>query len=149
VGLGNPILADDGIGIHVARMVQAELPQRSNIEFKELSVSGIRLVEEILGFDQVIIVDSHTGKETEAGRIRKFAPADFMDTIHPGAPHGINFVTALEFYKNLEPERFPKSIAIYTIDINSELSFGERLSPEVEKAGQQLVNLLVRELTSA
>ena len=148
LGLGNPIMADDRVGIHVARMIQAELHQRPDVFVKELSVSGIRLVEEILGFDHVIIVDSHTGKETEAGRIRKFAPVDFMDTIHPGTPHGMNFASAMEFYKNLEPERIPKSIEIYTIDIDSELNFGEQLSSAVEKAGEELVNLLVRRLTS-
>jgi hydrogenase maturation protease len=142
-------MADDRVGIHVARMIRARLPHRPDIAVKELSVSGIMLVEEILGFDNVIIVDSHTAKETEPGRIRKFAPDDFMDTIHPGAPHGINFATALEFYKSLEPERIPKSIEVYTIYIDSELSFGEQLSPAVEKAGEELVDLIVRELTSA
>lgn len=141
-------MTDDRIGIHVVRMIQARLPQRPDIVVKELSVSGIRLVEEILGFDHVIIIDSHTGKETEPGRIRKFAPSDFVDTIHPGTPHGINFFTALEFYKKLEPERTPKAIEIYTIDIGSELIFGEQLSPAVERASEELVNILVRELTS-
>jgi hydrogenase maturation protease len=141
-------MADDGVGIRVARMVHAKLPQTPEIEFKELSVSGLKLVEEILGFDHVIIVDSHTGSETKLGQIRKFTPVDFTDTIHPGAPHGVNFATALQFYKDLEPNRFPKSIEIYTIDIDSELSFGEQLSPAVEKAGEELANLLVHELTS-
>jgi hydrogenase maturation protease len=140
-------MGDDRVGIHVAKTIQARIPQTLNIQFKELSVSGVRLVEEILGFDHVIIVDSHTGSETEPGRIRKFTVDDFMDTIHPGAPHGINFVTALEFYKNLEPENIPKSIEIYTIDIESELNFGEKLSPTVEKAADELVNLIVGELT--
>jgi hydrogenase maturation protease len=140
-------MADDRVGIHVARMIQARLQQRPDVAVKELSVSGIRLVEEILGFDPVIIVDSHTGKETERGRIRKFTPADFTDTIHPGTPHGINFATALEFYTGIEPERIPKSIEIYTIDIDPEPSFGEELSPAVEKASEELVNLIVHELT--
>ena len=141
-------MSDDGIGIHVARMVQAQSPQRPDIVFKELGVSGIRLVEEILGFDQVILIDSHTGKKPEVGRIRKFTPADFVDTIHPGAPHGTNFASAIEFYKTLNPEKIPKSIEIYTIDIDPEINFGEQLSPAVQKAGEQLSNLLVRQLAS-
>jgi hydrogenase maturation protease len=141
-------MADDRVGIHVARMIKAELDQRPDVVVKELSVSGIRLVEEILGFDHVIIVDSHTGKGAEPGRIRKFAPADFTDTIHPGTPHGLNFATALEFYKNLEPEKIPRSIEIYTIDIDSEPIFGEKLSPIVEKASEDLVKLIVRKLNS-
>jgi len=140
-------MGDDRVGIHVAKRIQARIPQTSNIQVKELSVSGIRLVEEILGFDHVIIVDSHTGTETEPGRIRKFAADDFIDTIHPGAPHGINFATALEFYKNLEPEKIPKFIEIYTIDIESKLSFSDQLSSTIEKAAEELVNLIVRELT--
>jgi hydrogenase maturation protease len=140
-------MGDDRVGIHVARMVQSRLPCGSDVVVKELSVSGIRLVEEMLGFDQVIIVDSHTGEENEPGRIRKFTPADFMDTIHPGTPHGVNFATALEFYKNIDPERMPKSIEIYTVDIVSELIFSERLSSAVEKASEELTNLIVRELT--
>ena len=140
-------MADDGIGIHVARMVQATLPQRSDIVFKELGVSGIRLVEEILGFDHAIIVDSHMGKETEPGRIRRFTPADFVDTVHPGTPHGFNFATAMELYRTLAPEKIPKSIEIYTIDIDSENRFGEHFSPAVERAGEELVKLLIRRLT--
>jgi hydrogenase maturation protease len=141
-------MADDSIGIHVARMVQAQSPQSADIVFKELGVSGIRLVEEILGFDQVILIDSHTGKEPEVGRVRKFTPADFVDTIHPGAPHGTNFASAIELYKTLTPEKIPKSIEIYTIDIDPEINFGEQLSPAVQKAGERLANLLVRQLAS-
>jgi hydrogenase maturation protease len=142
-------MADDRVGIHVARMIQAELHQRADVVVKELSVSGLRLVEEMLGFDHVIIVDSHTGKETEPGRIRKFAPVDFTDTIHPGIPHGINFATALEFYRSLEPEKIPEAIEIYTIDIDPEPTFGEQLSPTVEKASADLVKLIVQELTAS
>jgi hydrogenase maturation protease len=140
-------MADDSVGIRVARMIQARLHGRMDIVVKELSVSGIRLVEEMLEFDNVIIIDSHTGNETELGRIRRFAPADFIDRIHPGAPHGINFATALEFYKGLEPRKIPRSIEIYTIDISSELVFGEELSPAVEKASEELANLVVHELS--
>lgn len=94
-----------------------------DIVAKELSVSGVSLVKEILGFDHVIIIDSYTGKDTEAGRIRKSTPTDFMDTIHPETPHGLNFSTALEFYWNPDSERIPKCIEIYTIDIDSNTVF--------------------------
>jgi len=142
-------MGDDGVGIRVVRILQARLePQRQDVVFKELSVSGIRLIEEILGFDRVIIVDSHTGEDTEVGRIRRFTPADFSDTFHPGTPHGLNFATALELYKNIDREHIPKTIEIYTIDINPEFVFGDKLSPTIEKASDELTDLLIRELSS-
>ena len=136
-------MGDDGVGIQVARMVQAKL-QKPDIVVKEMSVSGIRLVEEMLDFDRAIIVDSHTEQNPEPGRIRRFTPSDFTDTIHSGTPHGVNFATALELYTKLEPRRIPKTIEIYTIDIDSELNVSDELSPAVERAGRELTDLVVR-----
>jgi hydrogenase maturation protease len=100
-------MSDDRIGHFVTQIVLDRLGGRQDVIGKELSVSGPKLVEEMLGFDQVIIIDSYTDDKRIRGRIRKFAPPDFADTIHPVVPHGINFTTALEFYRKLDPERTP------------------------------------------
>lgn len=40
IGLGNPILTDDGVGIHVVRAVAAQC-QRDDVTFAEASVGGL------------------------------------------------------------------------------------------------------------
>ena len=77
LGLGNPIMCDDRIGLYVTQTMLHRLPGTHDIVGKE----RIRL-EEILRFDRLIVIDSYTDKDTDAGRIRKSAPIDFMDTIH-------------------------------------------------------------------
>jgi len=146
LGIGNPIMRDDAVGIRVARMIQAKTPSRVHVQIKELSVSGFRLVEEMLGFDRVIIVDSYTGGATEPGRIREFTPDAFRDTVHPASPHGTNFATALEFFRNIKPHEVPKVIKIYTVDIERTQGFGEYLSPAVEAAAEKLVETITAEL---
>ncbi len=77
IGLGNPILTDDGIGVKVAYAVQNELEvtgtSRKNgsdesyraecashqiVDVTEASVGGLRLMEMMIGYDKVIIIDA-------------------------------------------------------------------------------------------
>jgi hydrogenase maturation protease len=146
LGIGNTIMGDDGVGIHVARMVKDRARSSTDLQFKELSVSGFNLVEEILGYDEVIIVDSYASTEADAGQIREFSPADFEDIMHASSPHGANFGTALGVYRKLQPENIPKRIRIFTIDIHRTDAFGESLSSRVKDAAATLAEMIVREI---
>ena len=53
LGLGNPILSDDGVGIHVVREVAARsLPNW--VTCTEASVGGLRLLEVLAGYERAI-----------------------------------------------------------------------------------------------
>ena len=146
LGIGNTIMGDDGVGIYVVRMVRDRTRSRADLQFKELGVSGFKLVEEILGYDEVTIVDSYASTEADTGQIREFSPEDFEDTLHPSSPHGANFATALEFYRNVQPDKMPRKIRILTIDIQTADTFGERLSARVQDAAAKLAEMIVREI---
>jgi hydrogenase maturation protease len=146
LGIGNTIMGDDGVGIYVARMVKDRTRPSADLQFKELGVSGFNLVEEILGYDEVIIVDSYASTEADAGQIREFSPADFEDTVHASSPHGANFGTALGVYRKLQPDKIPKRIHIFTIDIHPTDAFGESLSNHVQDAAVKLAEMIVQEM---
>jgi hydrogenase maturation protease len=148
VGLGNPIMGDDGVGIHVLRQLMQRTRPRADLEFKQLSVGGIKLVEEILGYRIVFVIDSIESGDT-VGRIREFSPEQFNNTYHESAPHAVNFITALELYKKLEPTRVPERIRIFTIDIKNEFEFKETLTPPIQEAASRLTEILADEIKSA
>jgi len=60
IGLGNPILTDDGVGVKIAyeleRAIGPNLP--SNLTITEASVGGLRLMELLIGYDRAILVDA-------------------------------------------------------------------------------------------
>jgi hydrogenase maturation protease len=147
VGIGNPIMGDDNVGLEVAKMIKTRISPKLDIEVKELSVSGFRLVEEMLGFERTIIIDSHIDRRAEPGRIRELTPDHFKDTLHATSPHGISFATALDFYKNIEPERVPKSIRIFTIDITPDPPFSDKMSSNVQEAALKLTELIIHEIS--
>ena len=67
IGLGNPILGDDGVGWKVAEAVSNSLFPRpslppkdggNNIEVDCASLGGLSLMERMIGYERVILIDS-------------------------------------------------------------------------------------------
>jgi len=146
LGIGNTIMGDDGVGIYVARMVKDRLQSRTDLDVKELGVSGLKLVEEILDYEEVIIVDSYSSPDSDPGRVREFDPGQFQDTLHPSSPHETNFATALQLYSRLAPGRIPRKIRIFTVDIHAAQTFGEDLSPPIREAASRLAESIINEI---
>ena len=139
-------MGDDGVGIQVVRMLREKFPSRTDLEFKELSVGGLRLVEEMLGYEEAIIVDSIESDSGQVGQIREFSPDQFKGTEQTPSPHVTNFATAFELYKKLEPSEIPDRVRIFTIGISSEFTFREGLSPPVQEAASKLVDMIRHEI---
>ncbi len=56
VGLGNPILSDDGVGWRVAERVR-EAVDDAEVDVLCLSLGGLSLVEHLAGYRRAIIVE--------------------------------------------------------------------------------------------
>jgi hydrogenase maturation protease len=138
-------MGDDGVGIYVLRQLREKIQPRADLEFKELSVGGLKLVEEILDYKTVFIIDA-IESATNLGKITEFSSEQFKNTCHESAPHATNFITALELYKKLKPARIPESIRIFTIAIQPDFTFRESLGPTIKGAASQLTELLTNEI---
>ena len=128
------------------RMLRERLGARADLEFKELSVGGLRLVEEMLGYDKVLIVDSMESRNKKTGKIREFSPDRFKEPEQTVAPHVTSFATALELYKRLEPSEVPNTIRIFTIDIEPKLRFSEEMTEPVREAATKLIDQIADEI---
>ncbi|MFH1327949.1 MAG: hydrogenase maturation protease [Candidatus Bathyarchaeota archaeon] len=146
IGLGNPILGDDGIGIYVAQLVRKNLPKFQSIDIKEVSIGGLRIIDELLGYDRAILVDATTAESEEIGKICKLKPEEFNSTLHLSTSHDLNFTTALELGKKYAPDKMPKEIVIYGIKVNEVSTFSDRLNPRVQKAGAKAAKIILKEL---
>jgi hydrogenase maturation protease len=144
LGLGNPILSDDGAGIRVAQEVDNQLndPQ---ITVAETSEAGLSLLDSIVGYDQVIIIDVIQTKEGRAGQIYRMEPEDFSFAKHFSSPHQVNLVTALELGKMLDLA-MPQKITIFAVEAKDISTFSEKCTPEVEHAIPKLAKMVMEEL---
>ncbi len=145
LGLGNPILRDDGVGNRVAQELEAKLAQRQDVTVMETSLSGLSLIDLLAGYDKAIIVDAIQTAEGKTGQIYRLNPDAFNNTRHVSSPHDVNFATALELGNKLGIA-MPKQIIIYAIEVNDVSNFGEEFTPGVQRAIPKCIKHIIKEL---
>jgi len=136
VGLGNPILTDDGVGVKVAYAVEEELGPNipENITITEASVGGLRLMELMIGYDRVILVDAiMTSNGHDYGHIHELSLEDLRHitpTEHSASAHDTSLVTALDAGERLGLH-LPKEFEIIAVEVENVMDFSDEPTPAV------------------
>jgi hydrogenase maturation protease len=144
LGLGNPILSDDGVGYHVATALKNRL-QEPEVDVLEASIAGLDFLDLLTDYDKVIIIDAIQTGEGKPGQIYRLEPEILANTRHAGTPHDVNLATALELGRELKLP-LPQQINIFAIEVKDVTSFGEECTPEVTKAIPDCATMVMREL---
>ena len=127
LGMGNPILSDDGVGLALAAML------RNKIRGADVAASamiGLSLFDLITGYDTIFIVDAMTTKGGEIGEWKKIGADDRCGTLHLFSSHGLNIFELMELGVRCGLE-MPRLAAVYGVEIGDEVAFDESLSPEI------------------
>jgi hydrogenase maturation protease len=144
LGLGNPILSDDGIGNRIAQELGNRISSQ-DITVEETSLSGLSLLDLLVGYDRAIIVDAIKTTNGKAGQIYRLTAEAFNDTRHASSVHDVNFATALELGHKIGMP-MPGQIIIYAIEVSNTSNFSEEFTPEVKKAIPRCVKMIFKEL---
>ena len=146
LGVGNPILSDDGVGIHVAReLKKREMP---GVDVEELAASGLELLDVVRGYDKVVIIDAIQTTKGKPGGLYILEEKDFEKSIHGSSPHGINIATALALGRKLVPNEMPKEVVFFAVEAEDLVNVSEKLTPKVAKALPGIVEQVRKELHS-
>lgn len=144
LGVGNPILSDDGVGIHVAR----ELKKRKipGVDVEELAASGLELLDLVRGYDKVVIVDAIQTTKGTPGELHILEEKDFEKSIHGSSPHGINIATALALGRKLVPNEMPMEVVFFAVEAKDLINVSETLTPMVAEALPRILKRVEKEL---
>jgi hydrogenase maturation protease len=150
LGLGNPILTDDGVGVLVAEEVRRNLPVDTPIDIKEVSVGGLSLMESMIGYDRVILIDAFQNANGHPGTVHKMNLQDLIDispTQHSASPHDASLVTALEAGQRLG-FHLPKEITIFAIEVDNIEEFCDQPTPSVAAVIPHVTDSVLKEVNS-
>ncbi|GAB4541722.1 MAG: HyaD/HybD family hydrogenase maturation endopeptidase [Anaerolineae bacterium] len=150
IGLGNPILTDDGVGVKVAYAVQDALASsgQNGVTVTEASVGGLRLMEMMEGYDRVILVDAIQTPEGQPGTIWRLTLDDLASvapTQHSASAHDMNLPTAMEMGRRLGLA-LPQQVEIFAIEAQDVVTFGETCTPDVTAAIPVVTELVLQAL---
>jgi hydrogenase maturation protease len=138
LGLGNPLVSDDSIGLRVVAQLRDRFAGQAGIEVGEDYWGGLRLMERLIGFDRAVIVDA-TSTGAPPGTIHRLTPGG-LSTQRSASAHDVNLPTALAFGRQAGAHLPPDDrILLVGIEAEDILTFGERLTPAVEGAIPQAV----------
>jgi hydrogenase maturation protease len=150
IGLGNPILGDDGVGWRIVRNLEEALKSldksSSNlkVETEYLSLGGLSLMERMIGYQEVILVDSILTGMKPNGTIYSLPLSSLpnFSTGHSTAIHDTSLATAMEVGRKMGLD-LPEEVWVVAVEAENVYEFSEVLSPPVEAAVPGAVDLLL------
>lgn len=157
VGLGNPILGDDGVGWKVAEEVERRLPSPSQgegsgmrVEIDCVALGGLSLMERMVDYDRAIVIDAIGSGQHALGEVYHFDLDDLYDPSagHTTAVHDVSLMTALKMGRSMGAA-LPKQITVVAVESPYTYDFTEELSPPIQAAVPVAAQLVVDLLNSS
>jgi hydrogenase maturation protease len=145
IGMGNPLLSDDGVGIAVAHAVAERLRYRMDLTVTDLHTGGIRLMEAMAGFKRAVVVDAMLSGAAP-GTLKRFDPQDFVTTKNTFSSHDTDFATAYDLGRMVGVP-LPEQVTFWGIEAREFDLFGERFTDEVSEAVSGAVTRISAELS--
>jgi len=142
IGVGNSYRGDDGAGIAVARkLAEQRLP---GVRVMEMNGEGTSLVEAWKDAPSVLLVDA-VSSGAAPGTIHRFeTQAGPLPTrLKHHSSHSFGVAEAVEVARALD--RLPPRLVVYGVE-GKNFSPGWDLSPEVERAVEEVASRLVSEI---
>ncbi len=144
MGLGNLLMGDEGIGIHVVRDLQLLPGVRENIALFEAGTSPISAIHMIANRGKAVLIDcAYMG--LSSGEIRRFSPEEVLSlksmtglSLHEG-----DLLNWLEVSRRLG--EYPNELVVLGIE-PAETAFGEQISPELEERIGEYVDAVLEEI---
>lgn len=145
LGIGNPILGDDGVGVHIVNELASKI-KNPNVTIDEAITGGMNLLDLILGYDKAIIIDALKTDNGENGEVRRIPLSNFS-TMHSCNPHDVSLMEAIEMAKKMGESRIPKEIIIIGVMMKEiPCEFGEELSKDIAIAVPKAIDMTLNEI---
>ncbi len=125
--LGNDILKDDGVGLFAGREVKKKFDGK--IDFVESAESGLALLDYLIGYKKVLILDSIKREDREPGRIVEMKVEELEVNSSP-SPHYVGLPMSLQIGKRLG-FLLPEKIRILAMEVEDPYTLEEGLTEKV------------------
>lgn len=150
IGLGNPLMADEGIGVVLIEQLETlaregKIPGADRIRFYDGGTGGMNLLHVLAGRRKAVLIDC-ARMGTEPGTIRRFTP-DQVQTIKQLTHlslHEVDILKVLDISRQLE--ECPEEVVFFGIE-PLEIRQRMSLSPLLHAQIPHYLQTLLRELS--
>jgi len=140
LGIGNPILSDDGVGLHIASELDGLL---DDVDVRTTSMIDLNLLDTLADYDRLFIIDAIEAGGSHIGTVRRLPQGE--GSLHLFSSHGIHLFELLQLGRDLG-YRIPEIGGIYGVYIGEGSVFGETLSPELMSKKANIVREIIEDI---
>jgi len=144
LGLGNDLYGDDGVGLHVIRELRRRLDEDkhlvktfTSVDLLECSLTGLSLLDVIIGYDDLIIIDTIKRANPVTGRMTLMTDDDIRSIPGP-SPHYVSIPQTLVIGRQLN-QKVPTRIQILAVEAKNMFVLGEGLTDKMKETLPELV----------
>jgi hydrogenase maturation protease len=146
IGLGNPFMGDDAVGVLVARQLHAH--SSAHVSILEGGLAGLNLLHDMEGTDMLILIDA-VHSHAKAGTIVRFTLPKDLEKIgklswgtSASSTHAFGLAEALTLAHTLKV--LPAHVVLFGIELGH-IHKGQALSLPASKAMRSVVNRIAVE----
>jgi hydrogenase maturation protease len=142
IGVGNTLLSDDGVGVHAARLLQADSRVPSGVIILDGGTLGLELVPYALEASRLLFLDA-VNAEAAPGTLTRMTGSELLGSSGGWSVHQLGVTDLIAALALVSPE--PQEIVVLGVQPGY-TDWGTSLSREVESALPHLVEAAVSEL---
>ncbi len=147
LGLGNPVLGDDGVGLAVAaelKRLLAEAPVRG-VDVLASTRAGFDLIDILRGYTSAILVDCIVLPDPRPGTVRRLAVDDVSGCARLVNAHEMSVGTTFRLAERMGIS-MPTDVEIIAVEAGNTSTIGEGLTPAVQASVEPLAREIYNRL---
>ncbi|ROQ89525.1 HyaD/HybD family hydrogenase maturation endopeptidase [Desulfosoma caldarium] len=146
LGVGNVLLKDEGLGVHLVRRLEAAYDFSENVRLMDGGTLGLRLLDPIAQADHVIVIDA-VQRGADPGTVQKMSADDLSKKVtFKNSIHQLDLVETLAYAEVLGQRPTCVIVGMEPLDIEP---WGITLTPPVAANMKELEVLVLEEIQKA
>lgn len=143
LGLGNVLMGDEGVGVHVVRALEGhQLPP--GVECLDGGTGGFILLEPMQDADRIVMIDA-AADGNPIGTVTRTVPRFSRDYPPTLTAHDVGIKDLLDLFYMLDGGR---EVTLYAITIDPQQPITMSLSPAIASAADVAIHSILTELRS-
>lgn len=141
LGLGSPILSDDGVGLRIAEALKGRI---DGLDTEKSAFANLEILEKTRGYALLFVADALLDVGGSVGELHLVSPWEAGR--HTASSHGLDLISVLELGRSIYGSDMPQIARIYGITAGCEIAFGRELSPVMERLFPEIVESVARDI---
>ncbi|MFT4889869.1 MAG: hydrogenase maturation protease [Halobacteriales archaeon] len=145
VGVGNPIMGDDGVGPKIIeRLEGSPAGAADDVRLTDAGTTGFLALEAMSGAERAVVVDAvETGESPGTIHEYRYVDGTFETDVPEMTMHDVSFTEAMVAGRDVYD--LPDEIRVLGVE-PADVSIGDELSEAVERAATELTEVLLERI---